>query len=405
MERLLFQLAWVVFPLMAQVPLQARAFPLFEAFPSLKERVPRVELLKEATPVYGMRSLQHRLFGDAGKEEPADARLWVKRDDGSDKPLGGNKARKLEFLLAQAREKGAKSLVTSGMYGSNHALATTIAGREAGFDVELILGPQPVTQNVREKLLSLHALGARMRFHGNIVGMGLDLAASYLRSLLPFEHLYYIPPGGSSIEGDLGYANAFLELVDQMGAGGLPEEIVLPVGTGGTSAGLLLGTCLAGVWERVRIVGVVVEKPQLTTERSVRRDAKRTWDYIRDRLSPEDQARLPKCDFKRSAKAFWWVDGYWRPEYGEAGPEVFAALKLLHETEALELDGTYSGKAMHYFLDTARARIAAGTVLPKTLFWHTYNSYSLKNFIDPFPWRNPLEKWRELPRRFWRLFQ
>ncbi len=375
--------------------------PLLSRFPELAAAAPRVPLLEGPTPLARLAALERRLRSSAGA--PEGSTLWVKKDDLSHRLLGGNKARKLEWLLGRARADGVRTLVTAGMYGSNHALATAIAGRQHGFGVELILGPQPITDDVREKLLAFHALGARLRYHKTKVGMTWDMLRATLADWTHVGGVRFIPPGGSTREGALGYANAFLELVDQTAE--LPERIVVPVGTGGTAGGLLLGTCLAGLWEKVEILGVGVADKFLAGEGAVRRDAAAGWEVIRNALPRARRGTLPVCDFRRSQKAFVYVEGYLAPGYGVAKPEVYEAIRLVLEAEAIRLEPTYSGKAMRFLLDDVSARLRQGRVVPRTLFWQTYNSHELRTVIDSYPWKNPERRWRDLPKPFWSFFE
>ncbi|MBI3541897.1 MAG: pyridoxal-phosphate dependent enzyme [Deltaproteobacteria bacterium] len=375
---------------------QAAELPLYSHYPSLKKSLARVEIIKEATPLLPMAQLEARIGATPGS-------LWVKRDDISDSPLGGNKARKLEFLLAQVFAHGSDAIVTSGMWGSNHALATAVAAHEYGFKARLILGPQPVTDDVRHKILAMHALGAELRYHGNRIAMGLDMVGQMIASFFS-KKLYYVPPGGSNDVGDLGYVSAFLELFDQVGIEGLPQRIYLPVGTMGTSAGLLVGSCLAGVYERVKIEGVNVADPLLTGDATTRRQAAHLYKFIKKHLDDRERARLPRCDFW-SKKAFEFISEYYAPGYGAAKPEVFAGMKVARETESIVLDRTYSGKAWLAFLERVEAEAKSGKPVPKTLFWHTYNSYDLDRTIATHPWKNPDEKWRELPKDFHWMFE
>ncbi len=383
--------------------LEKEGFPLFMTYPGLQGKISRVKILEGSTPLVPMLELEKKLFSDANMPSPQEPLLWVKQDDNSSEELGGNKARKLEFLLAKAVEQKAKKLVTCGMDGSNHALAVAIAGRRFGFEVELILGPQPLTENVKQKLLAFHALGAKIHFHNFRIGMGLEMAGYSLWNKFQKDTLY-IPPGGSNEIGDLGYVNAFLELVDQVGIEGLPDQIVLPLGSMGTTAGLLVGSCLAGAWEKVKIIGVNVADPMFTTDSATRKQAQKVYNFIRKKLDSASNP-LPECDFAHSKKAFEFVKSYYAPEYGASVPAVHEDMALLERTENMILDGTYSGKAMHYYLDTVRSTLAAGKTPPKMLFWLTYSAYDLNKFIDAHTWTNPEKKWLDLPKSIWKLFE
>ena len=129
--------------------------------------------------------------------------------------------------------------------------------------------------------------------------------------------------------------------------------------------------------------------------------ARHVWtSYVKSRKA------LPKCDFLKSKKALVYLKKYSAPGYGSAHPQVHQGMKLMHETEGLQLDSTYSGKAFRYYLDRINSLMQTDTQpMPKLLFWLTYNSYDLNNVIDSYPWSDPQRKWLDLPEKFWRLFQ
>lgn len=364
----------------------ARAFALFNHFPSLRSVFPRVEILKHPTP------LRHLVNFD----------VWIKQDDivGTEPgPLGGNKARKLEFLLAEAKMRGAKEIVTVGMWGSNHALATAEGGRRLGFHVKLLLGPQPITDDVRLKLLSFLALGAEMEYYGSVLTLALGIIQEKLHAVFSSTRVF-IPPGGSTQLGSIGYVNAFFELLDQVGGvGNLPNQIILPVGTGGTAAGLLAGSCLANAWEKTKIIGVDVSGSPLTRESGVRQLARQTFELIRSHLPQDEQNRHPICDFS-SPRAFRFIDHYVAPGYGATSEKVRQTMALIKDLEGIKLDGTYSGKAMQFLIDDLQTRIKNAEPIPRTLFWLTYNSYDLNKLINAVKWEHPHEKWKDLSKKF-----
>ncbi len=168
--------------------------------------------------------------------------FWVKREDRSSALYGGNKVRKLEFLLADARRRRLRTLVTAGAWGSHHALATSLFGVQAGFRVVPILVPQPP---------DAHVLANRQRTHAAASEI-VDLPhAALLPCVLPwvfararrFGTVGWIPVGGSSPIGALGYVLAAHELRAQVDAGLCPRPaaLVVPLGSGGTVLGLWVG--------------------------------------------------------------------------------------------------------------------------------------------------------------------
>src|SRR3954469_6520611 len=180
---------------------------LFRRFPQLQSTVPWVPLANLPTPVTSVAI-------------PApDGRLVevaIKRDDLSGDIYGGNKLRKLEFLLADAKARGARRLITAGAFGSHHALATAVHGRRMGFDVTVVLFPQHVTPHVRDIVLMIAGLGAEIRFTRRMEFVPVALAR-VRRSYGP--DAYVIPPGGSDAIGTLGYVECGLELAQQIFSG------------------------------------------------------------------------------------------------------------------------------------------------------------------------------------------
>ncbi|MEO8602699.1 MAG: pyridoxal-phosphate dependent enzyme, partial [bacterium] len=184
--------------------------------------------------------------------------LWIKRDDVSSPLYGGNKPRKLEWLLGAAQARGRRAVITFGGIGTHHGLATALCARDAGLRTVLVLMPQPVTAHVRQCLLLHCASGAEMHLAGSVGGIVARSLALCTRELLRGQAMAIIPTGGTSPLGAVGYVNAAFELAEQVRAGALPEPaaIIVPLGSGGTVAGLALGCRLAGL--QTRVVGVLV---------------------------------------------------------------------------------------------------------------------------------------------------
>ena len=186
---------------------------------------------------------------EAGPILDGGARLWVKRDDLTGLGGGGNKARKLEFLCGEALATGARALVTVGAAQSNHCRMTAAAGARLGLEVHLVLSgerPDEVTGNQLLSMLfgaQLHFTGAEESHWGE-----LEMARESLTDQLAEDGLapYAIPIGGSTAVGALGYAAAFIELLDQFEDAGIaPGHVVFTSSSGGTHAGLLAGRAAA----------------------------------------------------------------------------------------------------------------------------------------------------------------
>ncbi len=380
-----------------------RVPPLNRAFPSFA-RVPRVPLVSSASPLEPLREVERRVRAEVSAGAASDPWLWIKRDDVADGLVGGNKARKLEYLLGEAHARGARAVVTSGRYGTNLGLAAADAARRMGLAATVVLAPAPVTEVVRRKLLALHASGAQIRFHSTLAGAILDVGWLRLRAMLrPGAEAYYIPPSGTSDVGSIGYVNAFFELLEQTGEGGLPDEIVIAAATGGTAAGLLAGMCLSGQWGRTRVRAVGVTEGWLQSEWLLRREARDTFRAVRDALDPSDRARAIECDFD-SPSALTYVRGYLAPGYGRSDPTVDGVIRLLRDTQGVELDSTYTAKAMRHFLDRARERLRSGDTKRRLLFWHTYAPVDVEAVIRNHRWSDPSAPWRDLPAGFHALF-
>jgi len=292
--------------------------------------------------------------------ELAGLGIWVKEDGtfGSG-GWGGNKVRKLEWLIPDARRRGRRSILTFGGLGTNWGLATALYGREHGLETALALVDQPIDAHVRAQLARLEASGARIhRTHtkARTVAILPWLLARNARGGRP---PYVLPVGGSSPVGALGYVEAALEIVAQIEDGSLPEpaHVVVPVGTGGTAAGLALGLQLAGL--RTRVVGVVVND-QLRLDAPVfARLARRTAALLERRGARPGQLRLEPdmLDLTRDQLG---------AGYGHRTEAASRAAALAAE-DGLSLDPVYTAKAMAGLL----ALRAEGRLNDPVLFVHT----------------------------------
>ena len=159
---------------------------LFRAHPGLVDRFPRCAFTDLPTPVEPL-----PLDGSTS--------LYVKRDDRSGRLIGGNKPRKLEFIVGRALARGSRRLITTGGIGTHHGLATTILGREAGLATTLVLLRQPVTEEVRRSLLLFGAWGAQLVYGGNVPGTAFQGVRALLVSWLRGERPTLVSAGGSSM--------------------------------------------------------------------------------------------------------------------------------------------------------------------------------------------------------------
>jgi D-cysteine desulfhydrase len=351
---------------------------LFRRFPGLAERLPRRPLLTGPTPV-------SRATGPGGAA-PDGVELWIKHDERSTPVYGGNKPRKLEFVIGDALARGARRLVTSGGLGTNHGLATALLGREAGLATTLLLVHQPVTDAVRRQLLLLHAAGARLRYGGGLAGAVREGVLELMRDVWAGERPCIVPTGGSSPRGNLGFVSAGLELAEQVKAGELPEpeRVFVPVGTGGTLVGLVVGLRLAGL--RTRGVGVLVTDILPPSPARLARQANATVRLLR--------RHAPECDALRIAPGdFDWVADQVGPGYGAPTPAAREAVAAAAGM-GLTLETTYTGKALAALREAADRGILGGP----TLFWNTYSAVDVAAALAPLPEPS------ELPAAFQRFF-
>jgi 1-aminocyclopropane-1-carboxylate deaminase/D-cysteine desulfhydrase-like pyridoxal-dependent ACC family enzyme len=229
---------------------------LFRLLPAARDSIPWMPLAELPTPLHDVE------IGTAAQP----CRVRIKRDDLAGDPYGGNKVRKLEFLLAHARERGMDRVITAGAFGSHHALATTVYAKQAGLDVTVILFPQRITQHVREILLMIAGLGADIRFTRRMEFVPVALRR-VRRSFGGTACI--VQPGGSDARGTLGYVECGLELSRQWqeGVAPRPRRIHVAAGTLGTAAGLALGLAIAG--ERVEISATRITSRLVTNERAL----------------------------------------------------------------------------------------------------------------------------------------
>jgi len=317
---------------------------LHQRFPELTANLPHLELSERPTPV--------RELGGLG--------VWVKEDGRfGTGGWGGNKVRKLEWLLPEARSRGRRSILTFGGLGTNWGLATALYGREHGFATALALVDQPLDDHVRAQLTRLGASGARIYRTRTKARTVLALPWLLARNARGGRPPYLLPAGGSSAVGALGYVEAALELAGQVADGTLPEptHVVVPVGTGGTAAGLALGLQLAGL--RTRVVGVVVNDQLRLDPPALARIARRTA-----RLLEERGAELGRLDLGPAMLDL--TRDQIGAGYGHRTEAAGAAAARAAE-EGLPLDPVYTAKAMAGLL----ALRDAGRLDGPVLFIHT----------------------------------
>jgi D-cysteine desulfhydrase len=344
------------------------------ANPELARQLPRIQLADLPTPV-----IVKSLHTATGPREIA-----IKCDDTTGALYGGNKVRKLEYLLQRARARQAKRIATFGTVASNHALATALYAKALDFDCTCLLSNQYRTANV-PRVLNMH-----LRIGTEIVRYGGSRRSrvQILREHLWNRGVYLIPPGGSNWLGTIGFVNAGMELAAQVAAGEIdpPDRIYVANGTMATAVGLSLGLALAGLSAEVQAVRVT--ENFVSSPGAMRRLLLKTAT-IMQRLDPS----IPRNLADRARYCFregFLGDGYARPT---AAAE--RAVATARDEFGLKLETTYTGKAMAAMLhDLDQAEFAGQSLL----FWNTYNSRPL-----PAGTERP-DKDSGLPEAFMRYF-
>lgn len=354
--------------------------PLFEHYPRLAEKLPHADLGQFPTLVQKLDKLG---------EEVGVRRLFIKRDDLSGEVYGGNKVRKLEFLLGDALRAQVKEVVTFGSAGSNHALATAIYANELGLRSISVLLPQPNARYVGRNLLMSHRSGAELHYVRNMpVAYARTFYQLARHRLKTGRFPQMIPPGGSSPLGSVGYVNAAFELKEQISAGEAPEpdRIYVAAGTLGTAVGLMLGLKAAGLRSRVIPVRVAGEKFANETK------ALRLFQETNSLLRSAD-ASFPS--FELSEGEVGIRQQFIGQGYAYFTEESMKAVRLMKEAEGVKLEGTYTGKAMAALMDDAKRQSLRDEVV---LFWNTYNSTDFSDAIA-------VTDYRQLPISFHQYFE
>lgn len=311
--------------------------------------------------------------------------ISIKYDNLTGDLYGGNKVRKLEYLLRHAGESHRSRIATFGTVGSNHALATALYAHKLGFGCTCFLSHQTKTP-MAPATLNMH-----IRNGTELVRYG----GSYAKRIATLrEHLWgrnacVVPGGGSSWRGSVGFVNAGLELAEQISTGVVsqPDRLYVATGTMGTAAGLGVGLALAGLPTEVQAVRVSV--PEIMNEEALQRLVAKTALMLRrmDDTIPADLANRVKIIVRHD----FFAGGYARTD-----DATDAAVAYARDQLGIELETTYTGKAMAALLcDLDNPAFADSNFL----FWNTYSSAEL-----PVPNDQPLDK-AALPEEFIRYFE
>lgn len=320
-----------------------RNWPLDAHVPGLAA-VPRLSFAHTPTPVERLR-LPDYLSSD---------NVWVKREDKISPLYGGNKVRRLELLLADARAKHAHHILTVGGLGSTQVQAIALFGRTAGFKVTAVLFDQPMSEFARQALAVSAAAGCELVYGGSYAMTALRTIGILLR-----ERPYFIGPGAATPLANLGYVDAMYELAAQVERGELPrpDKIVLPTGSSGTLAALAIG-CAMLDWP-TEIVGVRITAAIACNRVTINFIIRRTLALLRKLGAPALQ-RTPR---------FCLVHDQLGAGYGHPTPAASQGAEQVAAFTGAPGEMTYSGKAL-----AALRAVSAATPNENILFWHTLSS-------------------------------
>ena len=326
-------------------------------------RFPRIRLAHLPTPLEHLENLSRALGGPE---------IWIKRDDCTGMSSGGNKTRKLEFLLAEARAQGADIILTQGATQSNHARQTAACAAKLGLACHLLLEDRTqktdhdYTDSGNVLLDQLH--GASIERCAANPDMNGLLAQVAERMKSEGRKPYWIPGGGSNTTGALGYVNAALELVQQANEMGLRiDHVVHATGSAGTQAGLIAG--LAGIRSGIPLLGIGVRAPRERQEENVFNLATATASLcgVAGAVSRSDV--VANSDYVGSG-------------YGFSTPASIDAIKTLARLEGILLDPVYTGKGMAGLIDVVRkGQFRKGQNI---VFIHTGGSVGLFGYVNDF---------------------
>ena len=324
-------------------------------------RFPRIKLAHLPTPLEYLPRLTEYLGGPS---------IYVKRDDCTGLASGGNKTRKLEFLMADALAQNADTIITQGAVQSNHARQTAAAAARLGLDCELLFEnrirePNHIYLNSGNVFLD-RLFGAVIRHHpgGTDMNAAMEELATSLRN--EGRKPYVIPGGGSNRIGALGYVDCAMELLQQANQQQLKVDCVLhATGSAGTQAGLVAG--LRATHANIPVLGIGVNAAREAQEEKVYQLAVETAEHIGAGGCVRREDIVANCD-------------YVGPGYGIPTPGMRAALLLLARLEGLLFDPVYSGKGLAGMIDLVeKGEFRAGQNI---VFIHTGGSAGLFGYLE-----------------------
>jgi L-cysteate sulfo-lyase len=324
---------------------------------------PRANIATLPTPIQFLKNLTETLDGPE---------IWIKRDDLTGLAFGGNKARKLEYIMGDALEKKADVIITGAGFQSNWCTQTVAASKKLGLDTYLVKKAPKEDFDTIEwdgNHLLHHLMGAHVK---TVKPDEFDITIKKIIEQIKAEGKkpYYIPIGGSDPTGASAYMNAVLELTYQANEKGLHfNSLIHATGSGGTQAGLVMGAKAFNTG--IEIIGAAVgwtrKNEQIEKVRRIVNDAKEKYDL----------------DFQLKDEDIVVYDEYVEGGYGFMSEKKLEAVQLLAETEGIMLDPVYTATAMACLIDLVRK--GKFTKKDKIIFLHTGGAVAL------FPYKEPIK--------------
>ncbi len=326
-------------------------------------RFPRLHFAHLPTPLEPMPQLSAALGGP---------NIWIKRDDCTGLAGGGNKTRKLEFLMADAQKQGADTIITQGATQSNHVRQTVAISAKMGLESHAILEDRTLMSDADYNYNGNVQLGQMFGAQLSKVAAGTDMNAAMqeLAEKLKADGKkpYIIPGGGSNMIGALGYVNCAMELLNQADSKGLKiDHFVTATGSAGTHAGLVTG--FAGSRSQVPVLGVGVRAPKELQEGNVFKLAQATCEHLGIGEAVKREDVVANCDYVGEG-------------YGFPAESTLQAIDMFARLEGILLDPVYSAKGAAGMIDLIQKGHFAGT--KNIVFLHTGGAQALGGYRETF---------------------
>lgn len=313
--------------------------------------IPRILFAQLPTPIEQLPRLTAALGGP---------RIWVKRDDQTGVALGGNKTRKLEYVLAEAQANGARTLITVGGIQSNHCRQTAALAARLGMECILVLSGEPPDISNGNVLLD-KLFGAEIIWTARS-DRDQTLKSAFEQAWTDGKRPFLIPLGASTATGAIGYYTAFQEFLSQQTA---MDWIVMASSSAGTQAGLVLGARATG-WQG-RLLGISIDHPAQELQENVAQIATEAASRLDMDITIAPEEVLVNAEYLGGGYAVMGI------------PEI-EAIRLFAKTEGLLLDPVYTGRAAAGMIDLIRKGFFKEK--DRVLFWHTGGSPAL--FAEPY---------------------